>query len=282
MAPPCYADLGKKALDLHTKDFHPGLVKFQAKTKSVDGLKFSTGGQRDMESGKMLAGSEVTFNWPDYGLKYVEKWNTANDLVVDMSLEDKLLEGAKVSFVSSINPTTKKKKGTVKTSYKSEYFNGNVDVDLDYGGPVIKSSLVGGYNGWFAGYQMSLNASKKALTDNNFALSYDGGDHILHAAAKNGVDFRGSYFHKYSPEIELGLAGEFSSATKRTQGGAILKYIASEDTSMKVKVGIVGLLGLSVQQKLTQSTNLTLSALIDAKNITAGGHRVGMSLEFEQ
>ena len=38
------------------------------------------------------------------------------------------------------------------------------------------------YKGWLAGYQMSLNSSKKALTANNFSLAYDNGDHVVHAS----------------------------------------------------------------------------------------------------
>ena len=42
-------------------------MKFEATAKSKSGVKFTTNGQKDVESGKMLAGSEVTFSWPDYG-----------------------------------------------------------------------------------------------------------------------------------------------------------------------------------------------------------------------
>ena len=78
------------------------------------------------------------------GLKYNEKWNTDNQLVVDMSVEDKLLQGLKLSFVSSYNPSSNKKKGTVKTVYKNCHVNSNCEVDLDYAGPCIKASAVSG------------------------------------------------------------------------------------------------------------------------------------------
>lgn len=74
----------------------------------------------------------------------MEKWNTDNQLVVDMSVEDKMLQGLKTSFVSSFNPSSNKKKGTVKTSYKNDYVNATVDVDLDFAGPVVDGTLVTG------------------------------------------------------------------------------------------------------------------------------------------
>lgn len=282
MAPPTYADLGKKASDLHSKGYHPGLLKFEAKTKTESGVKFTTGGQKDTESGKVVAGSEVTFAWPDYGLKYVEKWNTDNNLVVDMSIEDKLLEGLKTTFVSSFNPSTAKKKGTMKTSYKNDYVSGDINVDLAYAGPTINGSLVCGYKGWLAGYQMAFNTSKKALSANNFALGYDAGNHIVHGTVKNGQDVAGSYYHKVNSCLEAGCSVEWSSATKAAQGALAAKYTVSPDTSVKVKAALNGEVGMSLQQKINDSTSVTLSTLLDAKNFSAGGHRVGVSLDFEQ
>ena len=51
----------------------------------------------------------------------------------------------KTSFVSAFNPGTSKKKGTIKSSYKNDYVNGNVDIDLDYAGPNINSAIVCGW-----------------------------------------------------------------------------------------------------------------------------------------
>merc|ERR1712183_745932 len=80
MAPPGYGDLGKQCSDLLSKGFHPGTVKFEAKTKAQNGMKFTTTGQNNTDNGKMLGGAELNVEWPDYGLKYNEKWNTDNQL----------------------------------------------------------------------------------------------------------------------------------------------------------------------------------------------------------
>lgn len=45
----------------------PGTVKFEAKTKTESGIKFTTNGQANMESGKALGGTELNLAWPDYG-----------------------------------------------------------------------------------------------------------------------------------------------------------------------------------------------------------------------
>lgn len=45
----------------------PGAVKFEAKTKAQNGMKFTTTGAGNMDSGKMLGGAELNVAWPDYG-----------------------------------------------------------------------------------------------------------------------------------------------------------------------------------------------------------------------
>lgn len=52
MAPPHYADLGKKANDVFNKGYHFGLIKLDLKTKSDSGVEFSSGITSNQESGK--------------------------------------------------------------------------------------------------------------------------------------------------------------------------------------------------------------------------------------
>lgn len=74
----------------------------------------------------------------------MEKWNTDNNLTLDLSVEDKHVRGLKTSFISSYNPTSSKKKGTMKASYKNDYLHANSDVDFDYAGPCVKAAAVFG------------------------------------------------------------------------------------------------------------------------------------------
>lgn len=78
------------------------------------------------------------------GFKCVEKWSTDNTIYTDLTIEDKLVQGLKTTFASSFNPSTGKKKGTIKNSYKQDYVNANLDVDLEHVA-VAKGSLVLGY-----------------------------------------------------------------------------------------------------------------------------------------
>ena len=53
MAPPSYADLGKSARDVFGKGFHFGLVKLDVKSKTGSGIELNSGGQNNVDYGKV-------------------------------------------------------------------------------------------------------------------------------------------------------------------------------------------------------------------------------------
>lgn len=74
----------------------------------------------------------------------------------------------------------RKKSGKIKAAYKREYVHAGLDVDLDFAGPTIHGAAVAGYEGWLAGYQMSIDSAKSKMTHSNFAIGYKTGDFQLH------------------------------------------------------------------------------------------------------
>lgn len=53
-------------------------------------------------------------------------------------------------------------------------------MDLDFAGPTIHGAVVGGYEGWLGGYQMTIDSAKSKMTHSNFAIGYKTGDFQLH------------------------------------------------------------------------------------------------------
>ena len=49
----------------------------------------------------------------------------------------------------------------------------------------------------------------------------------------------------------------------------------------QAKVNNSSLIGLGYTQTLKPGIKLTLSALLDGKNVNAGGHKLGLGLEFQ-
>ncbi|KAK2921808.1 hypothetical protein Q8A73_001293 [Channa argus] len=178
--PPSYADLGKSAKDIFNKGYGFGLVKLDVKTKSASGVEFKTSGSSNTDTSKVAGSLETKYKRSEYGLTFTEKWNTDNTLGTEITIEDQIAKGLKLTFDTTFSPNTGKKSGKVKTAYKREYVNLGCDVDFDFAGPTIHGAAVVGYEGWLAGYQMSFDTAKSKMTQNNFAIGYKTGDFQLH------------------------------------------------------------------------------------------------------
>ncbi|XP_076769872.1 non-selective voltage-gated ion channel VDAC1-like [Arvicanthis niloticus] len=95
--------------DVFTKGF--GLVKLHLKTKSENGLKFSSSGFASLETTKVNRSPETKYRWTEYGLRF-EKWSTDNPLGTEITVEDQLAHGLKLTFDSSFLPNTGVNDGT--------------------------------------------------------------------------------------------------------------------------------------------------------------------------
>lgn len=278
--PPSYSDLGKAARDLFSKGYNYGFFKLEAKTRTASDIEFTTNANTNHDSGKFLGSLETKYKWKDYGLTVLEKWNTDNILGTEITVEDKLLKGLKLSFDTQFAPQTGKKNGKIKTEYKRDYFHSNVDLDFDFAGPTIHGGWVLGYNGWLGGYQMMFDTSKSKLTKNNFAVGYSNSDLTIHASVQDGAEMQGSVFQKVNSKVEAGAQLVWSGSDS-TRFGLAMKYIAHPDASFRVRVHNNAQVGLSYQQKLRPGVTLTLSTLIEGKTFNQGGHKIGLGLDFE-
>ncbi|XP_066475164.1 voltage-dependent anion-selective channel protein 2 isoform X2 [Tiliqua scincoides] len=279
--PPPYGDLGKAARDIFNKGFGFGLVKLDVKTKSASGVEFATAGSSNTDTGKVHGSLETKYKWAEYGVTFTEKWNTDNTLGTEMAIEDQLAKGLKLTFDTTFSPNTGKKSGKIKSSYKRECLNLGCDVDFDFAGPAIHGAAVLGYEGWLFGYQMTFDSAKSKLTKNNFSLGYKTGDFQLHTNVNDGSEFGGSAYQKITENLESAVSLNWVSGTNNTYFGIGGKYQLDPTASVSAKVNNSCLVGLGYTQTLRPGVKLTLSTLIDGKNINAGGHKLGLGLELE-
>ncbi|KAL5018910.1 hypothetical protein ScPMuIL_004632 [Solemya velum] len=281
MAPPTYADLGKTGRDLFNKGYNYGFFKLECKTKTSSGVQFTTNGSSSSDTGKVSGSLETKYKYSDYGLTFLEKWNTDNVLTTEITIEDQIAKGLKLSFDTSFAPQTGKKSGKVKSSFKNDYVNLNCDVDFDFAGPTVHGAAVLGYNGWLAGYQMSFDSSKSKLTKSNFAVGYSTGDFTLHTNVNDGAEFGGSVYQKVNDDLETGVSLSWTAGSNATRFALGAKYILDSDASIVAKVNNNSQIGLGYTQKLRDGVKLTLSSLIEGKNFNQGGHKLGIGLDLE-
>merc|ERR1712122_377572 len=247
-------------------------------TKTDTGVEFTSGGSSNIDSGKVAGNLETKYKVKDLGMTLTEKWSTDNTLNTTVDIADKLLPGLKVTPDTAFSPSTGSKSGKLKTEYKHEA--ATVTADMDLGLSAINATAVMGHKGWLAGYQTCFDLNKSAVTKSNFGLGYSASDFVLHTSLTNGTDFGGSVFQKLSPNLETGVTLGWSSANTATKFGLGAKYVLADGAVVRAKVNNSSEVGLGYQQKLRDGVTVTLSTLINAANINAGNHKVGVSLEM--
>ncbi|KAI8439622.1 hypothetical protein MSG28_013342 [Choristoneura fumiferana] len=261
--PPYYADLGKKANDVFGKGYHFGVFKLDLKTKSESGVEFTSGITSNQESGKGFqlgvlkvnlktkSKSGVTFTCKitsnvkngkvfgslsskfavkDYGLTFTEKWNTDNTLATDITIQDKIAKGLKLTLEGTFAPQTGSKTGKLKTSFANDTVAINTNLDLDLAGPIVDVAAVLKYQGWLAGANTQFDSQKTKFAKNNFAFGYQTKDFNLHTNVDNGKDFGGSIYQKVSEKLDCGVSMKWSAGSADTLFGVGAKFALDADT----------------------------------------------------
>ncbi|XP_024908851.1 voltage-dependent anion-selective channel protein 3 isoform X1 [Cynoglossus semilaevis] len=279
--PPSFADLGKSAKDIFNKGFGYGVLKLDVKTKSQSGVEFTTSGSSNTDTGRSGGHLETKYKLSDLGLSFNQKWNTDNTLTTEITMEDQLAKGLKLALDTSCVPNTGKKSAKLKTAYKRDYINMGCDLDFDMAGPTVSATAVLGYEGWLAGYQLAFDTAKSKLTQNNFALGYKAADFQLHTNVNDSTEFGGSIYQKVNSNLETAVHLAWIAGSNNTRFGIGAKYQLDKDSSLSAKVNNSCLVGLGYTQTLRPGVKLTLSALVDGKNVNGGGHKLGMGFELE-
>lgn len=281
MAPPTFGDLGKQARDVFGKGYNFGVVKLDCKTKSEAGVEIKSGGTHVLEAGKVNGNLETKLKCADYGVTLTEGWSTDNVLTTEVSMEDKPSKGLKLVLNTKFAPATGKLNGTIKSTYKTDALSVNLDSTLDPSGPLLTGAGVASYRNWLLGGQVGFDSAKSKLTKTNFAVGFAGPDFNLHTFCNDGAEYGGSLHQKVNKEVEAAVDVGYSSSSNVTRFGLGCKVKLDASSSVHAKVNNTSQIGLGYQHKLRDGVTITLSTLLDAKNFSAGGHKLGLALEFD-
>lgn len=97
----------------------------------------------------------------------------------------------------------------------------------------------------------------------------------------DGTEFGGSIYQKVNKKLETAASLAWTAGNSNTRFGIAAKYQIDPDACFSAKVNNSSLIGLGYTQTLKPGIKLTLSALLDGKNVNAGGHKLGLGLEFQ-
>jgi len=282
MAPVFFKDVSKKANDLLKKDF-VGNHEFEIKNKTTNGLEFTTAGKRNGVGFDI--DFEVEYNDKPAGLKVKEKLNKDQDMTLEVSLANRVVDGLKVG-VESV--TTKGKPKTINAKLEFTNKNSSSEVVVDLQKLSVDASTVVGYENVLAGAKTHFDANKGSFGGADCVASYSGADMTITAGVNTGKDdstsVTGTYVYNLaSVAKDATLAGSYTynlktSASSFSVGGL---YKCDANSSVKAKIESNGLLSLVYSQKM--NNNLTLGLGTNIKTSQLGGaesQEVGVSLKY--
>ncbi|CAF1056757.1 unnamed protein product [Didymodactylos carnosus] len=315
MAPPKFGDMNRQVTDIFNKGYFFNLFKLDLKSKTQNGVMFNVSGEHNTETARTFGSLETKYVVKEYGLTFLEKWNTENVLKCEITADDQLAQGFKLTFDASMVPNTGiqcrfntrikrfrlsgvygsrllkmrsqndvqrwKKTAALRSAFQADKVHVETNIDFDTAGPILNGSVVLGHMGWLAGYNYVYSTAKAALTKNNFAVGYKAKDFTLYANMNDGNEVGGSVYQRINDRLETGLQLAWTATSSQTRFALASKYQLDSQTAVAAKVNNICQLGLSFQQILRPGVKLTLSALFEARNMNAGGHKVGLGLDLE-
>lgn len=282
MAPPAFADLGRASKDLLNKHHHAGFHKFNYKIKPLKDVDLSADTSFNNETSILQSAAlETKYNIQPHGVIVKQKWSLDNIFTGEVSAEDYFARGLKAGLTGSFAPTSGRRNCKLTCSYKSPFFNLNSDLDFDKSGPVLTGAGVFGYLGWLAGMKMTFDPTKNKLSKSNFALSYRAPNFHVTGHVDDGQELNCSIQHKLDENFEgvvnIGWSSE-SSPVKFAVGG---HYKVSKDSAWRVKFNSINQLHVSLIHRLTPNLRLTLSEMIDVKELGNNNFKYGFGLDYE-
>ncbi len=82
------------------------VFKLDVKTRTANGVNFNVVGEHNTETARTFGSLETKYVVPEYGLTFLEKWNTDNLLKCEITADNQLAQGFKVVFDASLIPNT--------------------------------------------------------------------------------------------------------------------------------------------------------------------------------
>ncbi|EGW07002.1 Voltage-dependent anion-selective channel protein 1 [Cricetulus griseus] len=128
---------------------------------------------------------------------------------------------------------------------------------------------------------MNFETSKSQVTQSNFAVGYKMGEFQLHTNVNDGTEFGASIYQELNNKLETAVNLAWTAGNSDIRFGIAAKYQVDPVACFSAKVNNSSLIGLGSTQTLKPGIKLTLSALLDGKNGNAGGHKLGLGLEFQ-
>jgi len=277
---PKFDDLGKSTKDLLSKNYHFGVLKLESKTKTSTGAEFTVEGGTSLSTGDVCASLETKgFPAELYGFSLKEKWSTNNNVTATLS-NSKLVCGLNTDLDMAFDLASGKRSAKLKNTYKRNLLNSTLDLDLST--KVLDTSAVVDVKGVLIGGKATYDLANKSLAHTNFSLAaLPTPSTAVHFGVIDLTKYVASIHQNICNKIQLATTLSYNKSASDPWSFEIGGQYALDDHSfMKTKIDCSLNLGCSYVTKVREGVQLTLSSLINAKQFSAGGHQVGVSLNL--
>jgi len=280
--PVLFKDVGKRLKDLLTKDFpsekQETKVEWRGRTQNGVNIESNLTVNSDGSVvGKIIPSHRIK----DYGANLTLDLSTKRETKVEVSVEDKPLEGLKTTIAG--NAKGDEYWATVGAEFRHEI--GNITASIDYGeqrGATLKGSLlvgttspeqisVGGDVEYLVGADSSQlkTVNTKANYSNN---EFDIGVFCRINNDKDSNEVGVSYFHRVNTDFFVGSEIAIDPAKALENKPKLVlasQYALGADTILKGKFDTTGQMGLSFSQKLNNNARIVLGSTIDTSNLAS-------------
>jgi len=270
MAPPKFADLGKKAKDLFKKQYdYKNEVKVFSKSSGVK-IETTTGSAKSGLTGNVKA------NWKDATFGDIEIEGNSGGSTKGQFKLSKVVDGLDVTTSTTLDDVT------VDSIYQSKNVTATAKgtYSLSKSTTKVSSSLTFAMDGVALGCGMDFKGS--AVSDCNLGAQYSTKDLVAAlVTSKSGADLTASYFQSVSKQLTLGSSMVFGNDfSKRdfTLGG---EYKLDKVTTMKAKAASSGVVDLAITHVLAEpKLKLNVAAQFDSKAEKVAAQKFGVSVSF--
>jgi len=277
-----YADLGKKATDLLSKEF-PDKTKVEVNSRASNGLQLQTIATRNHD-GSIVGSVQPKYTFVKQGVTLSSTIDTNRVVKVEATVENSL-PGLKATVGGQSDTES------FKADFEWRHDVATLTTGLDFFSPKGNTLSATGLFNWegfsVGGAAEYFIADKQEFRKVDGVFGYTTPDLQLTAfSRRKGEVFGGTYFQKISPSINLAAEMAFdlrkSDVTpKLTFGGSYLLDSISSST-VKGKFDTDGKLSLSYGQKLNSVARVTVGSTINTNNLGASGnHTLGFGVVFD-
>jgi len=273
MAPPSFNDFAGDSASLFDDHHGAGQLKFSQKVGNFDLSASAAHGSSnvDWDLSTSMHGMDI-------------KYDSSSTITKSLDLAIKQVEGLKLNWESSFSCASGLDLGSLSANFSNDNVNLNIKSSLD-AAPALEFDVAAACNKLNAnvGVKGSFSVKDSALGPIGWGLNANKGNVQVSFLAENvNAPLSGvlHVFQKLPDNKDFCCYGVQANTSTGELAWAAASSCCDKNT-MRYKLNHTGELSVAKVTKLNKSAALNLSASLNLKDLSAGGHSFGAGVSFE-